>query len=91
MAGDPNVTSEEQHVVQVIRGFAKGELSGVEIVDHWTDPENGELFSLARLSLDIFEDYLKKAETLSDAVRNRVIEHAEKAFAELDKEEAKHE
>lgn len=91
MAGDPNETSEEQHVENTFKTFTKAELSGAMIVDHWKDPETGEYFSLVRMDLDVFEDYLNKAKELSEAVRARVIEHAEKAFADLEAEEAKHE
>lgn len=91
MAGDPNVTSEEQHVEQTIKTFTKAELAGVEIVDHWKNYETGEFFALARMDLSVFEDYLKRSAELSDAVRERVIEHAEKAFKDLEAEEAKHE
>ena len=83
MAGDPNVTSEEQHVEQTIKSFTKAELGGVQIVDHYKDPETGELFTLARLELTAFEDYLKQAKDLSEAVRQKVVRNAEKAFEEL--------
>jgi len=91
MAGDPNVTSEEQHVEQTIKTFTKSELAGVKIVNHWKNYESGELFSLAQMNLRVFEDYVKNANDLSDTVRQQVIEHAEKAFTGLEAEEAKHE
>lgn len=88
MAGDPEQTSEEQHVEQTIKTFTKAELAGVQIVDHWKDPESEELFSLARMDLSTFEEYLKRGAELSEAVRQRVVERAEKAFADLAREEA---
>ncbi len=91
MAGDPEETSEEQHVESSIKTFTKAELAGVEIVDHYKDRETGELFALARMSLNAFENYLSKAKELSESARARVIQHAEKAFADLASEEAKHE
>ena len=90
MAGDPKETSEEQHVEQTIKTFTKAELAGVEIIDHWKDPESEELFSLARMDLSTFEEYLKKGGDLSEAVRQSIVERAEKAFADLAEEEAKH-
>jgi len=90
MAGDPNETSEEQHVEQTIKSFTKAELAGVQIVDHWKDTDTGELFALARMDLSAFENYLDQAKDLSEAVRQRVIKNAEKAFADLAKEEALH-
>ncbi len=91
MAGNPEETSEEQHVEQAIKTFTKAELAGVEIVDHWQDPASNEYFSLARLDLSTFENHLEKARELSDLVRERVVRHAEKAFEELSAEEARHE
>jgi len=91
MAGDPDVTSEEMHVESTIKTFTKAELSGVQIVDHFKDSETGELFALARMDLSTFENYLSKAQDLSDKVRERVIQNAQKAFEDLAKEEAMHE
>ena len=90
MAGNPEETAEEQHVEQTIKTFTKAELAGVQIVDHWKDPESEELFALARMDLSIFEEQLKRGAQLSEAVRERIVERAEKAFEELAKEEAKH-
>jgi hypothetical protein len=91
MAGNPQETSEEQHVENTVKTFTKAELAGVQIVDHWKDPESGELFSLARMDLSTFEEMLKQGSELSEAVRQRVVERAEKAFEDLAKEEARHE
>ena len=91
MAGNPEETSEEQHVEQTIKTFTKDELAGVQIIDHWKDPETGELFALARMDLRAFEGYLKQGSQLSEAVRQRVVERAEKAFQDLAEEEARHE
>lgn len=91
MAGNPQETSEEQHVENTIKTFTKAELAGVQIVDHWKDPETGELFALARMDLSVFEDILKQGAELSEAVRQKVVDRAEKAFEDLAKEEARHE
>ncbi len=91
MAGNPEETGEEQHVEQTIKTFTKAELAGVQIVDHWKDPETGEMFALARMDLSAFEDYLKRGSQLSEAARERVVQRAEKAFKELAEEEARHE
>lgn len=91
MAGNPGETSEEQHVEQTIKTFTKAELAGVQIIDHWKDPESEELFSLARMDLSAFEEYLKQGSDLSEAVRQSIVERAEKAFQELAEEEARHE
>ncbi len=90
MAGNPEEVSEEQHVEQTIKTFTKAELAGVEIVNHWKDTETGELFALARMDLSAFENYLEKANELSEAVREKVVRNAEKAFESLAQEEALH-
>ena len=87
MAGDPDVTSEEQHVEQTIKTFAKAELAGVQIVDHYSDSD-GTIYALARMELNTFENFMKQAQELSQAVRQRVVQNAERAFDELAREEA---
>ncbi len=90
VAKDPKLSLEEQNVEQTIKTFTKAELSGVEIVDHWRIPETGEFFSLAKMDLDRFKDHLNQAKELKEEIRKRVIEHADKAFDDLEKEEARH-
>jgi hypothetical protein len=89
-AGDPNRSSEEQHVEQAIKTFSANTLNGVQIVDHYQDPSTGELFSLARLDLVAFTDNLGKMKELSAKVRDYVRQNAERVHADLEKEEAKH-
>ncbi len=88
-AGDFKKTSEEQNIEQTIKTFSATTLSGVIIIDHWTDPADGTLYSLARLDLDKFKDNIQQARELNAAVRDYVRENAEKAFEALDKEEEK--
>ncbi len=89
-AGDFSASSEEQDVTQVIKTFTKMTLSGVQIVDHWRDPSDGTIFSLAVLNLSDFENQLDKMKELDARVREYVRRNAEKAFEELEKEEMKH-
>lgn len=88
-AGDFKKTSEEQNIEQTIKTFSATTLSGVIIIDHWTDPSDGTLYSLARLDLDKFKDNIQQARELNAAVRDYVRENAEKAFEVLEKEEEK--
>ena len=88
MAGDPNVSSEEQHVEQAIKTVASATLSGVEIVDHW-QANNGELFALASLNLDDFKNALDKAKELNARTRDYIRENSERLHGELSKEEEK--
>lgn len=88
-AGDFSASSEEQHVEQAVKTFAAGSLSGVQIVDHWIHPVDGTMYSLARLDMDGFEDMIEKSKELNGKVKERVKRAAAKAFADLEREEAK--
>jgi len=88
-AKNPDLAGVEHQVEQTVKTFSEAELAGAEIVDHWQDPESGELFSHARLEMSSFEKRLKNASELSEAVRNRVIESAQKAFEETSREKAR--
>jgi hypothetical protein len=89
-AGDMSASSEEQHVEQAVKTFSANTLNGVEIVEHWIHPTSGEIYSLARLDLAGFMDQLDKAKELNAKVKEAVKRSAEKAFSDLDAEEAKH-
>jgi hypothetical protein len=54
MAGNLEVTSEEQGIETGIKTGVEQVLRGVMIVDHWEHPGRNELFSLARLDLNKF-------------------------------------
>ena len=88
-AGSFEATSEEQHIEQSIKTFSATTLSGVVIIDHWSDSENGTYYSLARLDLNRFRENIKKAKELNAAVKDFVKQNAEKAFEQLEREEAK--
>lgn len=88
-AGDPDVTSEEQHVEQAVKTVTSATLSGVEIVDHWQNPATMELFSLARLDLEAFQDNLQRAKELNARVRDYIRQNADRVHDELAAEEEK--
>lgn len=89
-AGDMQKTSEEQDIQQAVKTFSAATLSGVVILDHWKDPEDGTLYSLAKLDLENFKENIDKARELNAATRDYVRKNAEKAFEELETEEDKH-
>jgi hypothetical protein len=89
-AGDFSATSEEQHVEQAIKTFTANHLSGVEVVDHWIHPLDGTIYSLATLDMDAFNEKLAGAGELNEKTKERVKRAAEKAFSDLEAEEAKH-
>ena len=87
VAGDPNVTSEEQHVEQAIKTVTTMTLSGVEIVDHWQNPATMELYALARLDLEAFKNNLNKMKELDKKVKEYIRENADQLHEDLEKEE----
>lgn len=89
-AGKKDVTAEEQHVEQVIRTVTKTTLTGIEVIDHWQNPDTGELFSLARLDLEYYKDNMEKAKELDSRVRDYIRENADRLHEELEREELKH-
>jgi hypothetical protein len=88
-AGDFKKTSEEQNIEQTIKTFSANSLSGVVIIDHWTDPSDGTLYSLARLDVEKLKENIQQAKELNASVRDYVRANAEKAFNQLEKEEEK--
>lgn len=89
-AGDFTASSEEQHVGSAIKTFSAMTLNGVVVTDHWIHPVDGTMYTLVKLDIDGFHDQLDKSKELSAKVKERVKRAAAKAFADLDREEAKH-
>ena len=88
-AGDMSASTEEQHVEQALKTYSQMEMSGVVVVDHWVDNDGTE-FALAQLDMDSFKNNLDKMKELNAKVRDAVRANADKAFDELNAEEAKH-
>ena len=88
-AGDPNVSSEEQHVSDALKTFTQMQLSGVGIVDHWI-ANDGTEYALAQLDMEGFKGNMDKMKDLNAQVKNAVKANADKAFDELSAEEGKH-
>jgi len=84
--GDMSQTSETQYVEQALKNITNMSLRGSTIVDHWQNPNNGELFSLAKVDLEHFQKNLKQYNDLSKQIRDQIKQQAEKSFDELDKE-----
>jgi len=84
-----SATTEEQHIEQAVKTFSAATLSGVTIIDRWTDPQDGTLYALARLDLDSFKNSLDKMRELNAQARDFVRKNAEKAFDALAEEEKK--
>ena len=88
-AGDMSRSSEEQHVEEGIQKFTSQTLRGVDIVEMWQDPNNGDLYALARLDLAAAMEQLTNAKELDAKVRDYVRKNADNFHEELAKEEEK--
>ncbi|CAI2716975.1 LPP20 family lipoprotein [Nitrospina watsonii] len=84
--GDMSATSETQYVEQALKNITNMSLRGSTIVDHWQNPNNGEMFSLAKIDLEHFEKNLSQYNDLSKQIRDQIKDQAEKSFDELDAE-----
>ena len=89
-AGDMTASSEEQDITSAIKSFTQMELNGAIIIDHWKDPEDGTLFSLAKLDLAAVEKTIAQQKELSPKVKALVKANAAKAFEDLNAEAEKH-
>ena len=72
MTGNLEATSEEQGIETGIKTGVEQILRGVMIVDHWEHPGRNELFSLARLDLDQFENHFNKVSPDNTSNLNKV-------------------
>ena len=89
MAGDLEATSEEQGIETGIKTNVKQILRGVMIVDHWEHPGRNEVFSLARLDLNQFENHFTEASPDNISNLNEEISNNTKSFPEETKESIK--
>jgi len=88
-AGDMTKTSEEQNITQALKTFTDINLAGVVIIDHWKDPSDGTYFALAKLDMANIRKSLDNAKELDAKVRDFVRANSDKAFDELNAEQAK--
>lgn len=84
-----NNPSEAQQVEKVLKETVVMSLSGVELVNHWQDPRDGTLFALAKYELNKFKDSIENTRELNVEMKELVRKNAERAFDDLEKEEAK--
>lgn len=92
-AGDMSKSSEEQMVSQTQKVFAKFTLHGSVPVDHWVDrsnPNSSIVYALVKLDMAAVQASLAESKELDSKVRDYVKANADKAFDELEAENAKH-
>lgn len=76
--------ADEQHIADVSKQITDMTLSGTEIVDSWTS-NTGTYYALCRLNVDGFKDTVRRMSSLSESVRQAIVDRADKAFEELDR------
>ena len=84
-------STEEQLVEQAVKTFSATTLSGVQIVNHWTDKDEAITYSLAKLDLDDFEEQIERAKSFNPQVREYLRKNSDRLFKDLGAEEAKRE
>jgi hypothetical protein len=89
--GDMSASSEEQLVSNAIKTFSANTMSGVQVIDHWVHPNDGTMFALAKLDIEGFMKMIDGSKELNEKTKERVKRAAEKAFSDLEAEEAKQE
>ena len=85
-AGDFQASAEEQDIVSAQKTITEVTLRGVEIRDHWIDPQSGTRYALAILDFNAINKSLDDAKQLNAKVRDHVRANARRAFEDLDQE-----
>lgn len=88
-AGDFTKSTEEQNVERAVKTFTAVTLSGVRPVDRYKDEDNLTYYVLTKLSYKEMKDVLQQAKELDAEVREFVKKNADRAFKQLEQEEAK--
>jgi hypothetical protein len=68
---------------QILGSVVRNAMQRAVICDHWSEPRQGALLSLCRLSLSDFKSVLSASEALNDAMRSAMVSAAERVHARL--------
>lgn len=79
----------EQNIRSAIKTFSSATLNGAMIVDRWTDPADGTIFSLVKLDLGSVKSAFPLLKGIAADAREYYMQNADRAFAELAAEEQK--
>lgn len=85
-----SAADDAQHVTDVSRQITDHVLAGTELIDSWIS-DSGTFYALVALDAARFKDAISKMSQLSEAVRNAVVERADDAFRDLDRQLEKRE
>ena len=86
--GSANATSESQLVESAIKTITAMTLRGVQIVDHWQNPATGELFSLARVDIELLKNNLDQTKDIDPNTKEYIRKNADRLYKQLEQKEA---
>lgn len=79
-------TTDQQQIEQAMKEYTEATLSGVSIVEYWSDDRAGALYALARLDLEAAEKQFDRLNKLSEQAQEYIRRNAERMFDELERE-----
>ena len=88
-SGSAQVSSDSQLVESAIKTVTAMTLRGVQIVDHWQNPATGELFSLARVDVELLKNNLEQTKEIDANLKEYIKKNADHLHDQLEQEEAK--
>lgn len=77
--------ADDQHLEDVSRQITEATLSGTQLIDSWIS-SSGTFYALVALDVEQFKGAVAQMKSLSESVRTAVIERADKAFEDLDRQ-----
>lgn len=80
-----SAAADDQHLVDVSKQITDMSLAGTTLVDSWIS-SSGTFYALVALDVEGFKDAVSKMQNLNEAVRSAVIQRADRAFEDLDRE-----
>lgn len=79
-------TTDQQLIEQAIKEYTEATLSGVGIVEYWSDDRAGALYALARLDFEAAEKQFGRLNKLSEEAQEYIHRNAQRMFDELEQE-----
>lgn len=79
-------TTDQQQIEQATKEYTEATLSGVGIVEYWSDDRGGVLYALAKLDFEVAEKQFGRLNKLSQEAQEYIRRNAERLFDELERE-----
>lgn len=83
--GGSGKLNNEEHIEDAAKQIASVTLPGTHLQDTWVS-NNGTWYALMVLDMDAFKESLKNNNQLDEQTRAAIVERADKAFGEIDRE-----